>query len=568
MMKALVIVPVLNEAHRLGAVLDGLLEHKEVLDVVAIDGHSTDGTVALLEKYAAQHPEINWISQADGEGYGGALKSGFRYALQHDYDPIITMDGDGSHGPEYIRDFLEKSRVYDLVIGSRYIDGVRVEGWRFRKLLVSKLASMYVSYLLVKPIWDFTSGFRCYRRKIIENIDIDGLHATAYIVQIQLLHFTYHHRQRVKEIPFIYRDTLDNVSKVSAQSKWATFFYVLRYRAPLLEILRHLVYLKKEYERFVEEYDELINPPVLRSFDKENTGGALRLSVGVMAYNEEKIIRRCLEGLQNQQLGAHKLEQIVVVSSGSTDATNAIVEEMAREDSRIELIVQPRRMGKASAINEYLAVARGDIAMIESADTITYPDTLRHLVAPFRDAHVGMCGVHPMPVNEKKSFVGYAVHKLWELHHYMALDNPKCGEMVAFRNIVPRIPKYTAVDEAAIEGMFVRDGYKLAYAPEALLQNKGPENLRDFVKQRRRIASGHRHLAASMGHAVYTQKPGNILKYIRRSQQWTPKAMLYTFLLMALEAYARFMGFIDFYLRDKNPFIWDISQSTKNINNS
>ena len=565
-MKPLVLIPTLNEAHNLGKVLDGLLACETPLDVAVVDAQSTDGTRELVAAYSQKHPNIRLLDQEGKTGYGGALKTGFRYALAHDYDLVITMDGDGSHGPRYIKDFLEKAGEYDLIIGSRYIDGVRVEGWRFRKLLVSKLASMYVSYLLVKPIWDFTSGFRCYHRSILEEIDLDSLHNAAYIIQIQLLHFAYQHRRRVKEIPFVYRDTLDSVSKVGGDNKWRTFFYVLRYSAPVTEIFRHLVYLKKEYERFVEEYDDLINPPRLREPEPRKNPEGFSVSVGVMAYNEEKIIERCIRALQAQKLGKNTLEQIVVVSSGSTDDTDKIVRRLAEEDKRIQLIVQPRRMGKASAINEYLAIARGDIAMIESADTITEPDTIRELVEPFNDPEVGMCGVHPVPVNESRSFVGYSVHKLWQLHHAMAMDNPKCGEMVAFRNIVPRIPKYTAVDEAAIEGMLVQGGYKLAYAPKAILQNKGPENLRDFIKQRRRIASGHRHLAASMGHAVFTQKPTNILKYVIEDQKWTPKALLFTGLLIALEGYARFMGMIDFYLRDKNPFIWDISQSTKHMN--
>ncbi len=565
-MKPVVLIPTLNEVHNLGPVLDGLLHCKTDIDVIIIDAQSTDGTIALVESYAARHPNIYLIEQDGGEGYGGAIKTGFRYVLGKDYDPIITMDGDGSHGPQYIEKFLEKAGEYDLVIGSRYVDGVRVEGWRFRKLLISKLASMYVSYVLVKPIWDFTSGFRCYHRDIIKGLNIDELHSAGYIVQIQLLHNAYLHRGRVKEIPFVYRDTLDNVSKVAANNKLKTFLYVLKYRAPITEIFRHLVYLRKEYERFVEEYDDLINPPRLRKITAKAGQKSFTVSIGVMAYNEEKIIRQCLNALQKQELGGHNLEQIVVVSSGSTDLTDQIVREMAEKDKRIQLIVQPSRMGKASAINEYLAISKGDIAIIESADTITEPDTIKELVAPFHDPQVGMCGVHPVPVNEKKSFVGYSVHKLWQLHHAMAMDNPKCGEMVAFRNVVPRIPKYTAVDEAAIEAMLVQGGYKLAYAPRAILQNKGPENLKDFIKQRRRIASGHRHLAASMGHEVFTQKPSNIFRYMLKNQEWDPRSVLYMILLMKLEALARFMGMVDFYLRDKNPFMWDISQSTKHMN--
>jgi poly-beta-1,6-N-acetyl-D-glucosamine synthase len=564
-MKPVVIIPSLNESPRIEKVLKSLFLLKFDFDIIVVDAMSTDGSRENIQRMQNNHPNLKLIDQPERNGFGNALKLGFQEAMKGDYDPIITMDGNGSHGAGYIKDFLEKAEDYDLVIGSRYIDGVRVEGWRFRKLLVSKLASMYVSYVLVKPIWDFTSGFRCYRRSVIEEIDLAALHHEGYIIQIQLLHLTYQARKRVKEIPFVYRDTLDRVSKVGTQNKLRTFLYVLRYSAPILEIFRHLVYLKKEYERFVEEYDELINPAKLKNGGEFEVKDNYSISIGVMAYNEEKLVGKCLDGLLNQDLKSGYIKEIIVVSSGSTDRTNEIVREYEQKDNRVKLIVQASRMGKAAAINDFLAIASGDITIVESSDTVTEPYTVEEMIKTFKDKEVGMCGVHPIPVNDRKSFVGYSVHRLWELHHDMALDHPKCGEMIAFRNLVRRIPKYTSVDEAAIEGILNKEGLKLAYADKAILHNKGPETVRDFIKQRRRIASGHRHLAATMGHEVFTQSSGNIFSYVLKSQKWNPKHIFYMGLLMTVEAYSRFMGMIDFYLRDKNPFVWDISKSTKHM---
>ena len=147
----------------------------------------------------------------------------------------------------------------------------------------------------------------------------------------------------------------------------------------------------------------------------------------------------------------------------------------------------------------------------------------------------------------------------------MSLKSPKCGEMVAFRNIIKRIPKFTAVDEAVIEGIFHRHNRKLAYAENAIVYNKGPETIKDFIRQRRRIASGHRHLKVTTHYEVSTNKPGNIISHVITTQRWIPREMLYMVFLMVIEAYSRFMGMIDFYLRDKNPYIWDIASSTKRL---
>jgi cellulose synthase/poly-beta-1,6-N-acetylglucosamine synthase-like glycosyltransferase len=284
-----------------------------------------------------------------------------------------------------------------------------------------------------------------------------------------------------------------------------------------------------------------------------------------MAHNEEMLIRNCINKVLLQEIKGGKIVEIIVVSSGSVDDTNKIVNEISEIDSRVKLIVQEERLGKASAINEYLKAAQGDILILESADTYTDSDSISQLIKPFSDEKTGMVGAHPVPVNNVNTFIGYCVHKLWNLHHLMASDSPKCGEMIAFRNLITRIPHYTAVDEAAIESIFCHHGFKLIYAPKAIVHNKGPESLHDFFKQRRRIASGHRHLMASTGHEVPTHSSRKIITYLLKDQKWNPKNILYTIMLIGIEAISRMTGFIDYYMRDKNPFIWDISKSTKHI---
>ncbi len=564
-MKPLVIIPTLNEVDHILPVLISINKIVPNIDILVVDGQSTDGTFETISKLTGKYPNINIIRQNDDISYGNAIKQGFRYALDKEYDPILTMDGDGAHDPVYLKEFLKIYPDYGLISGSRYVDGVRVEGWRFRKLLISKLANMYISYVLVKPIWDFTTGYRCYQRQFLQDIDIETLHNQAYILQIELIHLAYKYRYRVKEIPTIFKGKLDAPSKISKQSWLKTFGYVLKFRAPFLEILRHFAYVKKEYERFVAEYEELVNPPKLKRHGAFKVKTHYSVSVGIMAYNEEKIITRCLDAIQNQHVQSCDIEEIVVVSSGSTDTTDQLVRELAEKDPRIRLITQPSRKGKASAINEFLKVAQGDILVLESADTIAKPDTVEHLVKPFLNGKVGMTGAHPIPVNDKKTFIGFCVHTMWELHHRLALEHPKCGEMIAFRNIISRMPTFTAVDEASLEAIIAESGLELAYAPDAIVENKGPETIHDFIKQRRRIASGHRHLFATVGHEVPTKRAGNILSHIFRIIHWTPKGIIYMGTLILIEMYARLMGWLDFYIRDRNPFIWDISHTTKKM---
>jgi len=563
--KPAVIIPTLNESDNLPRLVHKLKElHPEII-IIVVDDNSTDGTGEIAEELAQKYSGMVVIHRLKRKGIGAAIVDGFKKALELNCNPIFTMDGDLSHDPIYLNRFLEIAQQYDLIIGSRYISGVRVDGWRFRKLLISKLANMFVSYVMVKPIWDFTSGYRMYSAALLRQVDFEKVPPQGYLFQIHMVHEAFSKGFRVKEIPILYKDTEYNLSKIDPKDKYITFLKVFQYRAPILEILRHLTYLGKDYHRFVEEYEELLNPPPLKASPENIPLENPTISVGVMAYNEEKNIARCLEALENQQLSSGKIVEIIVVSSGSTDGTNQIVREFEQRNPLIRLVIQPERRGKANAINEFLKIAKGDICVVESADTVTEPNTIEYLIRPFRRPEIGMTGVHPIPTNEKKGFIGYAVHRLWELHHVMALEEPKCGEMVAFRNIFTKIPSYTAVDEAAIEALVREVGFALAYCPEAIVHNKGPENLRDFLRQRIRITTGHKHLYSAKGYSVATLKSTKVLKYVLKTQRWMPREVIYMGLLMLLEALARMIGTLNFYLRDKNPYVWDIAQSTKRV---
>jgi len=439
-MKPVIIIPTYNEAQNISILVEKILKFYESYHILIVDDNSPDGTGKIADEYAKKHKNISVIHRSEKLEIGGALQEGFKFAVHKNFDPIITMDGDQSHDPIYIKNLIKCSNNYALVSASRYINGVRVDGWRFRKLLISKLANMYVAYLLVKPIWDFTSGFRCYRLNFLKSINLDELRPEGYLIQIQLIYLAYEYKFGVKEIPFLYKDSVYGSSKIGRKAIRKTFFKVLGYRAPVLHIIRHLTYLRKDYNRFVAEYEELLNPPELKFKGKFKTPEKFNISIGVMAYNEEKNIGNCLNALLSQKINLGEINEIIVVSSGSTDNTNEIIKQYCLNDNRIRLIEQSERLGKASAINEYLKEASGDLAILESADTITEDDTIEKLIQPFKNDKVGMVGAHPIPINDKKGIITFFVKKLWRLHHLMALDNPKCGEMVAFRNIIPKIP--------------------------------------------------------------------------------------------------------------------------------
>ena len=289
----------------------------------------------------------------------------------------------------------------------------------------------------------------------------------------------------------------------------------------------------------------------------------LDCSIGVMAYNEEANIRRLLNALLRQQTSRCNIKEIIVIASGCVDETEVIVRELTDQNPKIRLIVQPRREGKASAVNLFLRNTTSEIVVLESADTVPGPKTIEALVAPFADSNIGMTGGRPIPSNNTQTFMGFAVNLLWALHHQIALRQPKLGELIAFRRVFQRIPYDSSVDEASIEPLVRGQGYRLRYVPEAVVYNRGPETVRDFLKQRRRIHAGHIKMRREQGYTVSTMSGSRILLALLRN--WEPdwRYVLWTPLVIALEAHGRILGWVDIRWRKRDHTIWDIALSTK-----
>lgn len=293
----------------------------------------------------------------------------------------------------------------------------------------------------------------------------------------------------------------------------------------------------------------------------------MNISIGICAYNEEKNIGRLLEALQKQKTARINIVEIIVVSSACRDRTDEIVKSFAANDPRIKLILEPERRGKASAINLFITAARHNICVLSSADVIPEKDTIEKMCAPFQNERVGMTGAHPIPTNDKSTFMGFISHFRWRMSHELSLVRPVLGELVAFRKVIDEVPVNTAVDESAIEHKIKESNYTIVYVPNAIVYNRGPEILRDFISQRRRIYAGQLYLRKTTSYAASSMNYFLLIRAVFRTMDagwrswfWTPPAI-------ALEVYCRLLGTYDFYVKKKNPYIWDMAATTKTIGN-
>jgi dolichol-phosphate mannosyltransferase len=250
-MKNYIVIPTYNEAENLVKLLNQIFALHSDFHIIIVDDNSPDGTGAIADALSRKDYRVSVIHRPMKAGLGTAYVEGFKEALLKGADLIFEMDADFSHDPKYLQDFLEASKKADLVIGSRYVNGVRVEGWRFRRLLLSKLANIFVSYVMVRPVWDFTAGFRCYQRRVLETIDLRKIRSDGYAFQIEMVYLTFKHGFRVFEVPIIFRERQYGASKISRRVIWEAFWLTFRCRAPVLEILRHLSFLFKDYNEFV-----------------------------------------------------------------------------------------------------------------------------------------------------------------------------------------------------------------------------------------------------------------------------------------------------------------------------
>lgn len=276
----------------------------------------------------------------------------------------------------------------------------------------------------------------------------------------------------------------------------------------------------------------------------------MNVSILVPAHNEAANIENLLLSLLAQETKTARIIEIVVVASGCTDNTAEVARRVGRGRPGMHVVVQERRAGKVAAINEYLNVRdkRAEVIIISGADLRVAPDVVEKIVECLH-AHptVGMVGARPVPDNEKSNVVNRMVHHLWELHHRVALDHPKMGELVGFRAaLVDRVSELSVVDEASVEDIVRSKGFELAYLPDAVVTNHGPENIEDYFEQRRRIARGHYWLDFAFGYKVATMEKGSVLSQaVRLFKEEDSEGKRALAAAIAVEVAARAAGFVD-----------------------
>jgi dolichol-phosphate mannosyltransferase len=213
--KSLVIIPTYNEMENIPKLIPIVLSQHDSLEILIVDDNSPDGTANYIEELMHSNSRIHLIKRSGKLGLGTAYLEGFKYALKNNYDYIFEMDADFSHDPNEIKNFLEAIKENDLVLGSRYINGVRVLNWPMRRLLLSFFASVYTKVITGMPVRDATGGFKCFRRKVLESIDLDKVKSNGYSFQIEMTFKAYAKGFKIQEIPIVFVDRVKGTSKMS-----------------------------------------------------------------------------------------------------------------------------------------------------------------------------------------------------------------------------------------------------------------------------------------------------------------------------------------------------------------
>ncbi|MCW8818316.1 MAG: polyprenol monophosphomannose synthase [Ignavibacteriaceae bacterium] len=229
-MKILIIIPTYNELENLPRLLPEVFSKDINIDVLIIDDNSPDGTAAFIENEQKNNNRIHLIKRQSKQGLGTAYIAGFRFALQRDYQVIFEMDADFSHDPNEIPRFLEEIKNADVVLGSRYKNGVNVINWPMRRLLLSWFANIYTRVITGMPLHDATGGFKCFKREVLEAIDLNKVKSNGYAFQIEMNFKSWKKGFIIKEIPIIFVDRVKGSSKMSKKIVREAVFMVWKLR--------------------------------------------------------------------------------------------------------------------------------------------------------------------------------------------------------------------------------------------------------------------------------------------------------------------------------------------------
>src|SRR5438128_1416885 len=229
-MKTLIIIPTYNEIDNLPPLLEEIFSYMPEADVLIVDDNSPDGTGKLADEIHNENGRVKVLHRPGKQGLGTAYIAGFKYAIEHGYDVAFEMDADFSHDPHYLPDFLKAIENADLVIGSRYIAGGGTPNWSILRRLISGGGNIFARIMLGIPVHDCTAGYRCYRRRVLESIDLDTIQSQGYAFQIELAYRVMQRGFKIVETPIVFMDRRIGKSKMSRKIVIEAFIYVLRTR--------------------------------------------------------------------------------------------------------------------------------------------------------------------------------------------------------------------------------------------------------------------------------------------------------------------------------------------------
>lgn len=233
MIDKLIIIPTYDEKENVGPISEAIFRVAPDIHILFVDDNSPDGTGRILDDMCAKDMKIHVLHKKEKAGLGRAYIAGFKWAVEREYSLIFEMDADFSHDPREIPNFIKATEHADLVLGSRYVDGIRITNWPLSRLFLSKGAATYVRLITGLPVTDPTGGYKCYRREVLTEIDLDTIISNGYSFQVEMSHTAWMNGFRIKEIPITFEDRRSGYSKMSGdilrEALWIVWKLAFRY---------------------------------------------------------------------------------------------------------------------------------------------------------------------------------------------------------------------------------------------------------------------------------------------------------------------------------------------------
>jgi len=224
----LIVVPTYNERENLSRLAQRLLNLPAAVDLLVVDDNSPDGTGKMADELAVQHPQIHVLHREEKSGLGRAYIAGFQWALERGYEFVFEMDGDFSHNPDDVPAFLEAAQNADLVLGSRYVGGIRVINWPLKRLMLSRGAGKYVKLVTGMPFTDPTGGYKCFRRRALQAVNLNDIRSNDYSFQIEMTHKLWRQGFKIIEVPIVFTERVAGRSKMAGHIISEAFWMVWR----------------------------------------------------------------------------------------------------------------------------------------------------------------------------------------------------------------------------------------------------------------------------------------------------------------------------------------------------